>query len=138
MMHKYYELRVMTRNQLHFVSQVYPHMKYIVPPILSASRTCKCYWICKNAWEKIAPGTPFPIEWDANEIAKHWEAYPRLKIYEERSKQAVERLQLEGDGWVTTERYEKAREQNECLIRNWNPRVGPYLFQEGGWSWFLS
>ncbi|KAF8131139.1 kinase-like domain-containing protein [Boletus edulis] len=140
MIHKYYELRVMKYNHLYFASQ------YIIPPILSASRTWyegmhrlrQVLLDLQDAWEKIAPGTPFPIEWDANEIAKHWEAYPRLKLYEERVKQVVERLQLEGDGWVTNERYEKVREQNEFLIRNWNPRVGPYPFQEGGWSWFLS
>ncbi|KAG6375038.1 kinase-like domain-containing protein [Boletus reticuloceps] len=146
MMHKYYELRVMKYNHLYFASQVYPHTKYIIPPILSASRTWyegmhrlrQVLLDLQDAWEEIAPGTPFPIEWDANEIAKHWEAYPRLKIHEERVQQVVERLQLEGDGWVTNERYEKVREQNEFLIRNWNPRVGPYPFQEGGWSWFLS
>ncbi|KAF8450960.1 hypothetical protein L210DRAFT_3521744 [Boletus edulis BED1] len=115
MIHKYYELRVMKYNHLYFASQVYPHTKYIIPPILSASRTWyegmhrlrQVLLDLQDAWEEIAPGTPFPIEWDANEIAKHWEAYHRLKLYEERVKQVVERLQLEGDGWVTNERYEK-------------------------------
>lgn len=31
--------------------------------------------------QDIVPGTPFPISWDTDEIAKHREAYPRLTEY---------------------------------------------------------
>lgn len=146
--HKYYETRVMQRNPLYFASQTYPHIEHIIPPILSASRTWyegmyrlrQVLLELQDAWGDIAPGIPFPIKWDTDEVAKHREAYPRLKEYEERIEKVVEGLQLEGDGWVTDERYDEVMRRNKDIIRNWNPKKlgGPYPFQEGGWSWFLS
>ena len=60
--------------------------------------------------------------------------------YEERVEKVVEGLQLEGDGWVTDERYNDVMGRNKDIIRNWNAKKlgGPYPFQEGGRSWFLS
>ncbi|KAH0834678.1 hypothetical protein J3R83DRAFT_10202 [Lanmaoa asiatica] len=146
--HKYYETRVMQRNPLYFASQTYSHMKYIVPPILGASRTWyegmhnlrQVLLELQDAWEDIAPGTPFPFKWDTNEIVKHREAYLRLMEYEERIEKVVEGLQLEGDGWVTNERYNEVTRRSKDIIKNWNPKKlgGPYPFQEGGRSWFLS
>ena len=146
--HKYYETRVMQRNPLYFASQTYPHIEYIIPSILSASRTWyegmhhlrQVLLDLQDAWEEIAPGTPFPIKWDEDKIAKHREAYPGLKEYEERVEKVVDGLQLEGDGWVTNERFKDVRRRNKDIIRNWNPKEfgGPYPLQEGGQSWFLS
>lgn len=61
-------------------------------------------------------------------------------VYEERIDKMVEGLQLEGDGWMTNERYDEVARRNKKVIGGWNPKKlgGPYPFQEGGRSWFLS
>ncbi|KAH0834239.1 hypothetical protein J3R83DRAFT_11556 [Lanmaoa asiatica] len=134
--HKYYETRIMQRNPLYFASQTYSHMKYIVPPILGASRTWyegmhnlrQVLLELQDAWEDIAPGTPFPFEWDTNEIVKHREAYVGLMEYEERIEKVVEGLQLEGDGWVTNERYNEVTRRSKDIIKtgtrkSWEGRI---------------
>ncbi|KAI9455496.1 kinase-like domain-containing protein [Boletus coccyginus] len=146
--HKYYETRVMQRNPLYFASQTYPHIEHVIPPILSASRTWyegmhpmrQVLLELQDAWEDIAPGKPFSVRWDQDEIEKHREAYPKLKEYEERVEKVVQGLQLEGDGWVTDERYDEVMRRNKDIKRNWKPKKlgGPYPFQDGGRSWFLS
>ncbi|KAG8216322.1 hypothetical protein J3R82DRAFT_6392 [Butyriboletus roseoflavus] len=146
--HKYYETRVRQRNPLYFSSQTYPHIEHIIPPILGASRTWyegmhklrQVLLELQDAWEDIAPGTPFPVSWDTDEIARHRKAYPRLMEYEESIEKVVKALQLEGDGWVTNERYDEVRRQNKDIIRKWKSKElgGPYPFRDGGRSWFLS
>lgn len=146
--HKYYETRVIEHNPLYHASQIYPHIEHIIPPILSASRTWyegmhrlrQVLLELQDAWDEIAPGTPFPVKWEKDEVATHQEAYPRLMAYEDRVEKVLEGLQLEGDGWVTNERYDEVMRKNKDIIKHWNPKVlgGPYPFQEGGPSWFLS
>lgn len=146
--HKYYETRVTLRNPVYFASQTYPHIEHVVPPILSASRTWyegmhhlrQVLLELQDAWEDIAPGTASPITWDTDEISKHRESYPRLMEYEERVEKVVEGLQLEGDGWVTNERYKEVMGRNKDISKKWNSKGfgGPYPFQDGGRSWFLS
>ncbi|KAH7889320.1 kinase-like domain-containing protein [Phlebopus sp. FC_14] len=147
-MHKYYEIRVMQRNPPYFASQTYPNIEHIIPPIYSASRTWyegphhlrQMLLDLHGAWEGIAPGVPYPVSWDADEIARHREEYPKLMEYEDRIAQVVKGLQLEGDGWVTNERFDDVKRRNTKIIKNWNPKElgGPYPFQDGGPSWFLS
>ncbi|KAF8122597.1 kinase-like domain-containing protein [Boletus edulis] len=146
--HKYYELRGLTRNAVCDDAQRYVYGKFVVPSVRGASRTWyqgthhlrQALLKLREATMQAAPGTPFPIHWDADQVATHRAAYARLETYAARVDKVTEALQLQGDGWVSNERYDKVRRASRRLRRRWDASEsgGPYPFQEGGWSWFLS
>jgi hypothetical protein len=75
-----------------------------------------------------------------HDIERHHKEYARLKEYDERVSSIVKELKLEGDGWVSNERYEEVRERCDELQRDWDVvnTGGPFPFQDGAPSWFLS
>ncbi|KAF8430848.1 hypothetical protein L210DRAFT_3729935 [Boletus edulis BED1] len=136
------------REQMHLRDQRYAYGKFVVPSVRGASRTWyqgthhlrQALLKLREATTHAAPGTPFPIHWDADQVATHRAAYARLTTYAARVDKVTEALQLQGDGWVSNERYDKVRRASRRLWRRWDASEsgGPYPFQEGGWSWFLS
>ncbi|KAF8446424.1 hypothetical protein L210DRAFT_3502028 [Boletus edulis BED1] len=145
-LNKYYEACIIERNALFAARMTDPHMDRIVALIVSASQT----WydgthIVRQAlldfeqdWDDIAPGEPFPISWDANEVARHRKAYPKLTEHEWRVRAVAKALHLEVDGWVTNEQYDDVTRRNKIVIKHWKSRWGgPYSFQDGGRSWNL-
>ncbi|KAG6379580.1 kinase-like domain-containing protein [Boletus reticuloceps] len=140
--HKYYELRGLTRNPVCDDVQRYAYGKYVVPSIRGASRT----WYqgthhLRQALLKLRDANmQAAFCWDADQVATHRTAYARLETYVARVDKVTEALELQGDGWVSNERYDKMRRESRRLRRVWNANEsgGPYPFQDGGWSWFLS
>ena len=64
----------------------------------------------------------------------------RLKAYYDVVSRLVKDLDLEGDGWVSNERYEEVKGKCNDLQRHWdvNGNGGLFPFQNGAPSWFLS
>ncbi|KAF8446317.1 hypothetical protein L210DRAFT_3758403 [Boletus edulis BED1] len=145
-LHKYYEACIMQRNALFTAQMTYPHMDRIVTFIMRASQTWyngthtvrQALLDFEKDWNDLAPGKPFPISWDANEVARHCKAYPKLAEYEWRVRVLAKGLFLGLDGWVTNEEYDDVTRRNQYNIKHWKSRWGgPYPFQDGGRSWYL-
>jgi hypothetical protein len=71
-------------------------------------------------WNDIAPGAPFPFVLRRQDIEQHLGEYARLKAYDDRVSHIIKDLKLEGDGWVSDERYHEVRKKCDDLQRNWN------------------
>jgi hypothetical protein len=144
---KYYELQVMQHSPHTFAAQSWPGMEYMMPFVRGMSST----WFqgshllrdhifqCYLSWNNIAPGIPFPFSVDPNDLQRHREEHRRLEIYNQRIEQTSRQLGIEGDGWVTGERYEEVKKASEELMRGWDTETagGPYPFQDGAPSWFV-
>ena len=147
-LHKRYEFSIIYRSPYQLAVHEYPHMEHLLPPLYAASRTwyegahhLAQYLIeMQESWNEIAPGTPFPVCLHQEDIERHYTEYARLKAYDERVYSIAKDLKLEGDGWVSNERYEDVRARCDKLQRNWdvNSNGGPFPFQDGVPSWFLS
>ncbi|KAG6371522.1 hypothetical protein JVT61DRAFT_9227 [Boletus reticuloceps] len=129
-LHKYYEACIIERNALFAARMTYPHVDRIVALIALLD--------FERDWDDIALGEPFPISWDASEVARHRKAYPKLTEHEWRVRAVAKALDLALDGWVTNEQYDDVTRRNKIVIKHWKSRWGgPYSFQEGGRSWNL-
>ena len=147
-LHKRYEFSIIYHSPHQHAVHEYPHMGHLLPPLYSASRT----WYegahhlfqylveMQERWNDIAPGTPFPVRLPKQDIEQHHREYARLKAYDERVSSITKELKLEGDGWVSNERYEEVRGRCDELQRDWDVdnKGGPFPFQDGLPSWFLS
>lgn len=144
---KLYELHVGRSSLWHSAVQHYPFREFIVPPILKASRTWyegsdhlrEALFRLRVVWEKLAPGTPFPLQIDDAEWGRHCAAYERRTRYEARVEELERKMELEGDGWVKSERFGEVKRMNDELRAQWDEEVegGPYPFQDGAPSWFV-
>ncbi|KAF8446300.1 hypothetical protein L210DRAFT_2969073 [Boletus edulis BED1] len=129
-LHKYYEVCIMQRHPLFTAQMTYPHMDRIVRFIVRASQTWyngthtvrQALLDFEKDWNDFAPGKPLPISWDANEVARHCKAYPKLAEYEWRVRVIAKRLQLELDGWVPNEQYDDVTRRNKYNIKHWRSR----------------
>jgi hypothetical protein len=61
-----------------------------------------------------------PLLLQKQDIEQHCGEYVRLKAYDDRVAHLMNDLKLEGDGWVSNERYKEAREKCDELQRNWS------------------
>jgi len=93
-----------------------------------------------KAWDEIAPGVPFPVDLQRAEYQAYKTDGERLLGYDHCVSQLTKLFKLEGDGWVSNERYEEVMEGLNEAKRCWKVEHGggPFPFQDGGWSWFLS
>jgi hypothetical protein len=91
-------------------------------------------------WNYIAPGHAFPVRWNKQDIERHCQEYARLEAYDDRVSRLVKDLELEGDTWVSNERYEEVRVKCNALRKSWdaNHNGGLFPFQDGAPSRFLS
>ena len=73
-------------------------------------------------------------------MEQHQREYTRLKAYDDVVSHLTKELHLEGDGWVSNERYEEVKGKCDELQRHWdvNGNGGLFPFQDGAPSWFLS
>jgi hypothetical protein len=147
-LHKCYESAIIYNSPYQHAVHEYPHMEHVMPPLYSASRT----WyegahhllqylieIQKN-WDDIAPGIPFPCRLDKEDMQQHQREYARLKAYDDVVCRLAKELKVEGDGWVSNERYEEVKGKCDELQRHWdvNGNGGLFPFQNGAPSWYLS
>ena len=148
-LHKCYEAKIIYNSPLQHAVHEYPHMEHLLPPFYSASRT----WYegahhlfqylveIQNNWDEIAPpGIPFPCRFDKQDMEQHQREYGRLKAYDDEVCRLAKELDIEGDGWVSNERYEEVKGKCDELQRHWdvNGKGGLFPFQDGAPSWFLS
>lgn len=148
MLHKRYEISIISNSPYQYAVHEYPHMQHVLPPLYSASRTwyegahhLLQYLIeMQESWDDIAPGTVFPLLLKMQDIEEHHREYARLKAYDDRVSHLMDDLKLEGDGWVSNERYEDIKGKCDELQRDWNVDRygGVFPFQDGAPSWFLS
>lgn len=148
MFHKRYEISIIYNSLYQLAVHEYLHMEHILPSLYSASRT----WYegahhllqriieMQESWNDIAPGASFPLLLPKQDIKQHLGEYAQLKTYDDQVSNMMNDLKLEGDGWVSNERYNETREKCGDLQRNWNidRHGGLFPFQDGAPSWFLS
>ena len=147
-LHKHYEAKIIYNSPYQLAVHEYPHMEHLLPPLYSASRTwyegahhlCQYLNEIQNNWDEIAPGIPFPCRLDKQDMEQHQREYARLKAYDDVVSRLVKELDLEGDGWVSNERYEEVKGKCDELQRHWdvNGNGGLFPFQNGAPSSFLS
>jgi len=146
--HKLYATLVQRRKTLHYVSQIYPFTHYIVMALLSASRTWykglhqlrEIMYQIVEVWPEIASGAPLPDCVDVASLQRdHLEFSVRSDQYEENVASLSARLQIEQDGWISSERYEEVMKMNRKEKQEWDSEQmgGPYPFQDGAPSWFV-
>ncbi|OJA19658.1 hypothetical protein AZE42_02813 [Rhizopogon vesiculosus] len=84
-------------------------------------------------WDEIAPGTAFPVCWHKQDIEQHYRDYARLEVYDDCASRLMNELQIEGNGWVSNERYGEVRAKCDELQRSWDvdKNGGPFPFQDG-------
>lgn len=145
---KFYELQVMQHSLHHHAALSYPGIEYIMPFVQGLS----CTWFqgsrilrdhlfqCYAHWDEIAPNVPFPLSVDEVEAKRHQKEHENLEIYKKHAESAARELGIEGDGWVSHERYEGVRKANDELMERWNEEAtgGPYPFHNGAPSWFVN
>jgi hypothetical protein len=146
--HKVYEDSIIRHSPYQHAVHEYPHMEHVMRPLYSSSRTwyegarhlVQCLIAMQASWNEIAPGEAFPVQWDEQDIERHSREYPLLKAYDDRVSSLAKELELEGDGWVSNERYEEVRAKYDQLRKSWdiNNYGGPFPFQDGAPSWYLS
>jgi hypothetical protein len=146
--HKRYEISIIYTSPHQHAVHEYPFMEHLLPPLYSASRTwyegahhlVQYLTEMQASWAEIAPGTPFPVCLHERDIERHRREYVRLKFYDNQVSSIVKELGLEGDGWAASERYGEVRQKCDELQRHWNfdRNGGPFPFQDGNPSWFLS
>ena len=147
-LHKTYEASIIYKSPSQHAVHEYPHMEHLLPPFYSASRTwyegahhLLQYLIeIQNNWDEIAPGIPFPCLLDKQAMEQHQNEFARLKAYDDVVSRMAKELGVEGDGWVSNERYEEVKGKCDELQRHWDVdgNGGPFPFQNGAPSWFLS
>jgi hypothetical protein len=146
--HKCYEASIIRHSPFQHVVHEYPHMEHVMSPFYSSSRTwyegahrLLQYLIeMQECWNDIAPGQAFPVLWNEQDIERHRKEYARLKAYDDRVSRLAKDLELDGDAWVSNERYEEARVKCSALRKIWDVdhNGGPFPFRDGAPSWFLS
>jgi hypothetical protein len=147
-LHKGYEYSIIYHSPYQHAVHEYPHIEHLLPPLYNAPRTwyegahhLVQYLIeMQESWGNIAPGTPFPVRLHKQDVERHHKEYTRLKAHHDPVFRLAEELKLEGDGWVSNERCEEVRVKCDMLQRNWDvdSNGGPFPFQDGVPSWFLS
>ncbi|KAG6827196.1 hypothetical protein H0H92_012823 [Tricholoma furcatifolium] len=97
----------------------------------------------RDQWEAIVrvPGTPCPL----NELAE-----AEMQEYRDAAEQSIrymraldalkDKLGSQGDGRVSAARYEQVKQECERLRSEWDEERdgGPFPYQDGGFSFFLS
>ena len=53
-------------------------------------------------------------------MQQHKREYARLEAYDDRVCRLTKELDVEGDGWVSNERYEEVKAQCDELQRHWD------------------
>jgi hypothetical protein len=111
-------------------------MERLKPPLYSASRTwyegahhLLQYLIdIQENWQGIAPELPFPLLLKEQDIEQHRIDYARLKAYDGLVSSLVKELDIEGDGWVSNERYSEVRGKCDELQKGWDISDAPTQF----------
>jgi hypothetical protein len=141
MFHKHYEISIIYNSPYQYAVHEYPHMEHILPLLSSASRTwyegahhlLQCIIEMQESWNDIAPGMAFPLLLHQRDIGHHYEEYARLKAYNDQVSHLMNDLKIEGDGWVSNERYKEISIKCDELRREWNIDCngGLFPFQDG-------
>ncbi|KAH7334285.1 hypothetical protein B0J17DRAFT_101998 [Rhizoctonia solani] len=83
--------------------------------------------IIAGARELTDPSTPDDVD-------------ARIRVYDEEVSRLYKELEVEGDGWVPTERYDDVYTLNKKCMETWDEVTtgGPYPIANGAPSWFVS
>lgn len=93
-----------------------------------------------SMWDEISPGTTCPITFSQRELEEHAAAYSQSQLYQKNVLALREQLKCDGDGWVPDDIFEESMRKVVKAKGLWLPQHmgGPFPFDEGGWSYFLS
>ncbi|KAI0337269.1 hypothetical protein BDW22DRAFT_1340185 [Trametopsis cervina] len=147
LIHQYYQTLVKQSSRWNYAVHLYPFLHHIRASTLYAARTWyqgpenirESLFQIASAWDKMAPGVPFPLKIDEAEMERHVVAYARREKYSSRVEELRRLMNMEADGWVSDEDFETAKAMNDKLKASWDAEVegGPYPFQDGAPSWFV-
>lgn len=103
----------------------------------------KTLLLLEDEWQNIAgpDAVPYPVNWAeddlklgaVNELCRHEQYFGKIE-------QMYKDLKTSGDGLVAHEDYAAAMKQCEQLAAAWSEEAegGPFPFEDGRWSFFLS
>ncbi|KDQ14997.1 hypothetical protein BOTBODRAFT_174195 [Botryobasidium botryosum FD-172 SS1] len=145
--HKIYEFLVRKHHPQHSAVLSYPHLRTLVTLFQSAPRTWtdgiaplrQALLEVAHEWEALAgPGVPCPLTFGQDELEAHAEEFRRMQVHEARLRITLDVMKLDPDGVVDPERYKSVKEALAKIRPFWDDKeIGPWPFQDGGWSSFF-
>lgn len=148
LLHKTYQFMITRFSPDQLAVHEYPPLEFLMPTVYSFSRTwyegahrLRQYLLdAEESWDSLALATAFPIQWDSEVLRQHRLVQDSFKIHTQRVEELYKELHVEGDGWVSNERYEEVKAKSDKLKLQWDDVAngGPYPLVDGATSWFLN